>query len=108
MSGYKPGSAQFGSIGAVFGEKSHTQTVAEMPSHTHIQTPHDHSHNAGEGSGSGAVRDTAYGGGDGYKATYYTPRLVINATTAVNQYTGSGQAFNVIQPTLAVLVVIKT
>lgn len=110
MSGYKPGSTQFGSIGAVFGEKSHTQTVSEMPSHTHIQDSHSHPPPAGHSSFAGNTY--------GYSAvSWYFPGgsgwLNANAgntgyTQATNQYTGGGQAFNVIQPTRAVLVVIKT
>lgn len=123
MSGYKPGSAQFGSIGAVFGEKSHTQTVAEMPSHTHIQNNHQHDLWAGTHSGQ-AYYETRIAFNRGYPANGVGTRAqIININedrnipygqayaypvAATNQNTGDGQAFNVIQPTRAVLVVIKT
>lgn len=106
MSGYKPGSAQFGSIGAVFGEKSHTQTVAEMPSHTHNQDPHSHAI-YGSNGGSAGVSISITGNSNGDRA-WYLPGGIAANSTATNQYTGGGQAFNVIQPTRAVLVVIKT
>jgi len=106
VSAYKAGSAEFGSIGAKYGAKTVTQTTAQMPSHTHIQDAHSHSTNTGEGYG--AARDTPFGGGDGYKANYYTPGLVINATTATNQYAGGGSAMNNVQPTVAALMCIKT
>lgn len=108
MSGYKPGSAQFGSIGAVFGEKSHTQTVSEMPSHTHIQNAH--SHTSDGAAYMGTVHRYIGSGNSGWPFGSGGPAQQYDlwSTTATNQYTGGGQAFNVIQPTRAVLVVIKT
>jgi microcystin-dependent protein len=81
-------------LGRDNGEKAHTLTTTEMPSHSHTT-------NAGEGSGSGAVRDAPGGGGDGYKATYFTPQLVINAT-------GGGMPFNNIPQYLVTYYIIKT
>lgn len=105
MSGYKPGSAQFGSIGAVFGEKSHTQTVSEMPAHSHSVYDPGHNHYMDQGP---------YTGGGNYTPPGSDNRYLGNAgtrmnTTGISLYnTGGGQAFNVIQPTRSVLVVIKT
>jgi microcystin-dependent protein len=81
-------------LGRSNGEVVHTITSLEMPSHTHTS-------NAGEGSGSGATRDAPAGGTDGYKATYYTPSLVINAT-------GGGLPFSNMPAYQVVNYIIKT
>lgn len=94
-------------LGNAGGTETHTLTEAQLAVHTHIQNAHTHTSNAGEGSGSGATRDTAYGGGDGYKATYYTPGLSINNQTATNQNAGSGLAHQNTQPTIITSYIIK-
>lgn len=102
LSGYKAGSPQWGSVGTVYGEKTHTMTQSELVAHTHIQDAHSH--------GVGIEYNVSISGAS-------SPRLAsnpayanayTNAVAATNQNTGSSQAFNVIQPTRAALLVIKT
>ena len=74
-----------------------------------MQDAHTHSSNAGQGGG-GAGRDAPSGGGDGYKANYYTPGLSINNTTATNIAildTNAISAHNTIQPSIVKVSAIK-
>lgn len=102
----KSGSAEFGSVGSKYGAKTITQTEAQMPSHTHIQNPHAHSPNSGlYWLMSNRTAGTANGSGSATLSDYSNTTA---NTTAMNQYTGGGQAMNNIQPTVAALLVIKT
>lgn len=99
----KSGSTEFGSVGSKYGAKTVTQTEAQMPSHTHIQNPHNHSLiNTKLYVNSSALNEPV--GGAGSSAYQWSSGF----TTATNQYTGGGQAMNNIQPTVAALLVIKT
>ena len=58
----------------------------------------------------GAGRDAPSGGGDGYKANYYTPGLIINNSIATNQAvaaSNASSAHNTIQPSIVKLFAIK-
>mgnify|MGYP000350743285 CR=1 FL=1 len=41
-----PSDAEFNTIGEEYGEKAHTVTIAELPSHTHTQNSHTHTQNS--------------------------------------------------------------
>lgn len=99
-----PTDSEFDTMGEKYGEKTHLMTIAEMATHTHIQNAHSHSFGmAAAGGGYGACGCSAFrnrlmvtGGGIGS-----------SSTTATNQSEGDGQAFNVIQPSIVKLFVIK-
>lgn len=88
------------SVGNTGGEETHTQTVNEMPSHTHVQNAHTHTvpgDSTGVGASANARNGSVGGGAD----------ITTSSVTAVNQNTGGGAAFNVIQPSAVVLKIIK-
>ena len=89
-----PTDAEFNTIGETYGEKAHTLTILEMPIHTHTLTQ-------------GTIDDsnfTGYGGGQ------YPPSDGPGAfnTGILTTSTGGGQAFNIIQPSIVKLFVIKS
>lgn len=94
-------------LGATGGADSVTLTVAEMPSHTHVQNPHTHgndghSHPVGTTGGqyfivngtggAGGSADIATGGGGYSQATPQPVGITIHDATATNQHTGGGAA----------------
>jgi microcystin-dependent protein len=101
-----PSDAEFNSIGKKYGEKTHVLSIAELPSHTHIQNPHDHN----AGLSNPYVNDSSFGGLAATSANasdygFYLAKAP--SATATNQNTGGGQAFNVIQPSIVKMFVVK-
>ncbi|MEO6109781.1 MAG: tail fiber protein [Candidatus Saccharimonadales bacterium] len=98
---------EFATVGQLSGSKAEQITIAQLPSHTHIQNPHNH--NSGKPNlyvttGPGINVDTANGSAFGFKYNVTTPSP---STVAVNQTTGGDQTHNNIQPSIVKLSAIK-
>lgn len=100
-----PSDSEFNTMGEKYGEKTHLMTLAEMATHNHTQDAHSHGFGVAPAGGNVGLcngcspfknRVMVTGGGIG---SY--------STTATNNSTGGGQAFNVIQPSIVKLFVIK-
>ncbi len=132
-----PSDVEFATVGQKTGSKTEALTVAQLPSHTHIQNPHthgisdpghNHSQNPHSHSQNVGAALNGYGGirrdwnGDGTSASYQhgtptdnawptnnpsTTGVSFNATTAVNVNAGSGSGHNNIQPSIVKNAAIK-
>lgn len=98
MVGRDAGQTEFDTLEETGGAKDVTLTTAQMPSHTHVQDPHNHtvtSQGASTGAQAGAIRDTS----SNSPANDTNPT---GSTTAVNQPTGGGQSHTNLQPYIVV------
>lgn len=91
--------------GAVGGEERHAVTVAETPSHTHIQDSHLHTIFAQLGTSPGQNRRSETGSGN-YSGTGAETGNT-SSTTATNQNTGGSENHNIMNPYLVVNHIIK-
>jgi len=90
--------------GTTGGAQTHTLTISEMPSHTHVQDAHGHQF-LGKFGGSTTISSTL--SSPGSANVYGLDNSYIGNTTATNQNTGGGGAHNNMQPTILLNYIIK-
>ena len=96
---------EFKTINQIGGEKTHTLTVEEMPSHTHIQNQHTHilpyMSNYGKGF-------NGYGFESGGSNITNGNGISVSFATATNQNTGGSKEHNNLQPYIVVYMYKRT
>lgn len=107
-------------VGTTGGEATHVLTIAEMPSHTHSQDPHNHgitdpghthSYTAENGDGKNKMRAGTNGDGTygpySYSILANTTGISVNNATATNQNAGGGAAHENRPPYYALAFIMK-
>ena len=97
--------AEFDALGETGGAKTHTLTIAEMPSHTHTQNPHTHGLRGPVWRETGFNVQMPTGSGTGVSVDQ---GLGTYEATATNQSTGGSAAHNNLQPYIVLNYIIKT
>jgi hypothetical protein len=112
--GFDAADVDFDTEEEVGGAKTKTHSVAEMPAHSHVQDAHTHVQNAhnhiqrynvattGPLSGPVTAPDTSSNTTTNYGITTADTTAVNQNATAVNQNTGGGQAFSIMNPYIVV------
>ena len=96
---------EFKTINQTGGEKTHTLTVDEMPSHTHIQDPHNHQLPA---DSNGTIFNNWWGPNATAKLISKAGGYTTSSTIATNQNTGGSKAHNNLQPYIVVYMYKRT
>ncbi len=104
-----PFDTEFDTMGEKYGEKTHILTIAEMPSHTHIQNAHNHIEGFAGVNATGSYGVATVGAGNittqsGTNTLYHA---LMSSEVAVNQNTGGGGSHNEIQPSIVKTFAIK-
>lgn len=99
---------EFATVGQRTGSGGEILSIAQMPSHTHLQNTHDHNGGAANpyvaASGAGPAVTSQNGSAYGYRYNTTTPAP---STVATNQNTGSGLEHVNIQPSIVKVSAIK-
>lgn len=118
--GFNAGDADFNAGKKTGGAKTHTLTIAQMPTHSHTQNAHSHSGTTQAGAmsaggtwGFGTSENNvngirAYNITNSYSSMNHTHGFTTNNATATNQNTGGGAAHNNLQPYITVYMFERT
>lgn len=98
--GYDSTDTDFNAAEKTGGSKTHVQTIAEMPVHTHAQNAHSHTVSGSASSAPGYANVQSVWA----QGWQFASGVASSSTTAVNKNAGSGNAFSVMNPFITVYV----